>query len=632
MKRKLQTVAMDRLGRELETSKLWSKYDQLISDVLTAHIAGIWTICTISGVIGNIPETMNVISFLPYVSIQLQLDNGQYNSTHNPLITGIEFGCSAFVVDQSVALDFLEVFVESHDEAGYRYPIKYVLIQMDDAQSVDFLKSVQVHPSLSEIMNLIILRPSNDMTTVDLLTNRYVGSLEHANELYIVDVFYIRDNSFQYGNPLFPDKTIDLSGKPIQLATFNINPHMFFKESDVTIPIVRSENRPYSMDGLNGIMLVNFCEKRNCSIEIAHDDINMWGVILPNRTGNGMLGNLVKRQADIGVGAISSWYHCYKYLAFSTPIERGIVTCLAPKPLHLPRWIILAMAFPSSVYLTIFATFCSVVSIYMLITHFMMWKSQQRSLIWNVLNVLAILLLQATNVRHRSASETILSLALLLFGLNLSSIYSGKFASLRTVPLHESVIDTMTDLADSGIPWLQAHEAWSFSLLLSDNPTIMKLVSNFRVYSPSDLRRIADAGGSAFAMGRLHNGHLMLGDWITADNIHKYRLMREPLYYEHEIAMGTKTWPLMEAFNEIIGQMGSGLLLRVQELRIMYQYNDYYIQTVALNSHEHTVEGPNALGLEDILGGVFVLGFGVLCAGVTLILELLHARKSSPNV
>ncbi|XP_065072684.1 uncharacterized protein LOC135697036 [Ochlerotatus camptorhynchus] len=456
------------------------------------------------------------------------------------------------------------------------------------------------------------------MATVDLLTNSFVGSVEHASELYLLDRYRVGDGSFEYKNWLFPDKTIDLHGKSIRVATFYINPHMLIKEA---------KNRTFSMDGLDGFILVEFCRKRNCTIELIKDEA-MWGDIQPNRTGNGILGNLVERRADVGVGALSSWYHCYQYLTFSTPIQLGIVTCLAPKPNLLPRWTMLTMGFSTSVYLTIFGTYCSVVSIYMLIAHFMMRKIQKRSVAWNILNVHAIFLLQATNVRNRSASEAILSLTLLLFCLNLGSIYSGKYASLLTVPMYEPTIDSMVDLSESGIPWLQAHEAWSFSLVLSKNPTTVKLVSNFRVYPPSELHRIADDGGSAFAMGRLHNGHLMLGNWITADNIHKYRLMKEELYYEHEVAMGTKTWPLMEAFNEIIGQMASAQLLMAQELRIIYQYNDYYVQTVALNSHKQTAIAPKVLGLEDILRGLFVLGLGLLCAGAMFVLESMHVRKS----
>ncbi|EAT48965.1 AAEL000063-PA [Aedes aegypti] len=349
----------------------------------------------------------------------------------------------------------------------------------------------------------------------------------------------------------------------------------------------------------------------------------MWGVIHPNRTGNGIIGNLVERRADIGLGAISSWYHCYSFLTFSSPDQRGGVTCLTPKPNLLPRWKIVAMVFLTSVYLIIFGTFMCSVIIYTIIFQCSRKKPLENSVVWNAFNVFAVFLLQSTNnIRNRSVSETVLSVALLLFSLNIAAIYSGKYASLRTIPLYEKEVNSLEDLAESGIPWLQAHEAWTYSLLLSKNPAVMKLVSHFKVYPAPKLHQIADQGGSAFAMGRLHNGHLMLGDWINSGNIHNYQLMRGDLYYEHEVAMATKTWPLIEKFNELLHLTASGLLLRVQELRIMYQHNDYYVQTGALSSHEREPYQPEALAVEDVFGGLIVLGCGSLCAGVTFVIEV----------
>ncbi|XP_021705691.1 uncharacterized protein LOC110677943 isoform X2 [Aedes aegypti] len=376
---------------------------------------------------------------------------------------------------------------------------------------------------------------------------------------------------------------------------------------------------------------MEFCRRRNCTIDLVVDSVNMWGVINPNRTGNGILGNVVERRADLGIGALSSWYHCYQYLAFSFAYERGGVTCVVPKPKQLPRWKEVAMGFTTSVYMTIFVTFCCTVVVYMLIVRLTIQEPLERTFAWNVLNVLAIYLLQATNiVRSRSVSETLLSVAVLIFSMNLATIYLGKYASLRTIPMYEPAIDTKEELAKSGITWMQAHEAWSYSLRLSDNPTEVSLCSNFKVDVPPMLAQIADQGNSAFALARLHNGHLMLGDWINAGNIHKYQLMQNDLYYEHEVAMATKTWPLMERFNELLGQASDASLLLLQEYQNIFQYNDYYVQMVALNSHVRQPNEPKPLAMEDVMGGFIILGSGLLCASVNFMIEvwILCPRKT----
>lgn len=115
-------------------------------------------------------------------------------------------------------------------------------------------------------------------------------------------------------------------------------------------------------------------------------------------------------------------------------------------------------------------TFCFVVAMYMLIARFSVKSSFERTIAWNALNVLAIQLLQNSSiVRNRSVSEVLISVAILSLSLNLASIYSGKYASLRTIPMHKPAIDSKEDLAKSGMHWLQVHEAWSYDFRLSEN-------------------------------------------------------------------------------------------------------------------------------------------------------------------
>ncbi|KXJ80591.1 hypothetical protein RP20_CCG024315 [Aedes albopictus] len=546
------------------------------------------------------------------------------------MLAGIESGCNTFIVHHHVILDFLDIFLEAHDLASYRNPNKYVVLLLEDHASNDLLDSIRNHPCLWEIMNFLVCQPARGGSVIELLSHRFID-YGKGFAWHLVDRYHTEEHAFDFGNVLFPDRTLNLLGRSIRVATFNVNPHIFLSMDDAGNSRVKLENHSYLLDGLNGFLLVEFCRRRNCTIDLVVDSKNMWGVIQPNRTGNGIIGNLVERRADLGIGALSNWHHCYSFLTFSAPVQRGGVTCLTPKPNLLPRWKVIAMVFLTSVYLSIIGTFVCSVAIYTTIFRYSMKNPLTKSIVWNALNVLAVFLLQSTsNFRNRSVSETIFSVALLLFSLNIAAIYSGKYASLRTIPLYESAINTLEDLAKSGIPWLQAHEAWSYSLLLSKNPTIMKLVSLFKVYPIPKLHQIADQGGSAFAMGRLSNGHLMLGDWINAGNIHRYQLMRDDLYYEHEIAMATKTWPLIEKFNELLHQTASGLLLRPQELRIMYQHNDYYVQTVGLNSHVRAAYEPRALALEDVFGGLIVLGFGLLCAGVAFVTEVWVGK--SPTV
>ena len=62
------------------------------------------------------------------------------------------------------------------------------------------------------------------------------------------------------------------------------------------------------------------------------DEAGEWGEIFDNRTGNGIIGAVVERRAEVGVGALYSWYHESIYLSLSKFISRTGVTCITPKP------------------------------------------------------------------------------------------------------------------------------------------------------------------------------------------------------------------------------------------------------------------------------------------------------------
>nr|XP_029730863.1 uncharacterized protein LOC109400882 [Aedes albopictus] len=316
--------------QSLTAVALWTSYSNILKDLLLPSIAGIYSVCVILGNLTSNFTLMKSFSNVPYEVIELD-GAGQLDSTTSLMLAGIESGCNTFIIHHHVILDFLDVFVDIHDQANYRNPNKYVLFLMEEPASDDFLGSIRAHSSVREVMNLLIFQPSDDRSWIDLLTHRFVSG-EQNLEWYRVDRYHIEKRALEVGNQLFPDKTFDLMGQSIRVATFNVNPHIFMVEPKAGDPKIWSGDQVYSVNGPNGFLLVEFCKKRNCSIELVVDSVHMWGEIYPNRTGNGILGNVVERRADFGIGAISSWYHCFEYLSFSFAFQKGGVTCLVPKP------------------------------------------------------------------------------------------------------------------------------------------------------------------------------------------------------------------------------------------------------------------------------------------------------------
>lgn len=55
----------------------------------------------------------------------------------------------------------------------------------------------------------------------------------------------------------------------------------------------------------------------------------------------------------------------------------------------------------------------------------------------------------------------------MIAGLVLDNAYGGGLASTFTVPKYEPSVDTIQDIVDKNLIWGATHDAWTFSLILS---------------------------------------------------------------------------------------------------------------------------------------------------------------------
>ncbi|KAJ9584004.1 hypothetical protein L9F63_021656, partial [Diploptera punctata] len=70
----------------------------------------------------------------------------------------------------------------------------------------------------------------------------------------------------------------------------------------------------------------------------------------------------------------------------------------------------------------------------------------------------------------------------------------------------ESPIDTAADLASSGLPWVNIHEAWVWSLLESEDDVSKILIKNFQVHTEEQLAGDIFQGKTAFSLEKHSSG------------------------------------------------------------------------------------------------------------------------------
>ncbi|XP_049286717.1 probable glutamate receptor [Anopheles funestus] len=534
-----------------------------------------------------------------------------------------------FILAQSAAITFLDQFHYVHDRATVRYYQKRIIIIHDE--TLETGRAILEHSAIRDVMDLLLVHPQPDQRRVDLLTNE-----PETDEWMLLDR-YLTSSPPSLNTNLFPNRRTNLRGRYVRLAIFNYEPYTIWNsvENSDDANAFYQQNRSLAIDGTESRLFVEFCAKLNCTLEISLDEAGEWGQIYDNRTGDGIIGAIVERRADIGVGALYSWYHESLFLALSKPISRTGVTCIVPKPLPLSSWLIGVLPFSTFLWLAVLATIL-VSTVFEVIISFVTQKfrtseSHRVDVCESMMGIISIFILQAVllrNNRNPYSSQMILIGSLLFVGLMIGNAYSGGLASIMTVPRYEKSIDTVQDLADRNLRWGSTHDAWIFSIQLATQPTIVRLLENFVTYPKDVLHAKAKHRDLAYSIERLPYGHYAVGDYITDDVSHNYEIMLEDIYWENCVAMATKTWPLMNELDELTLVIFQSGIQRYWEAKVVTKFADNKVQHDISISRHFDNPGPIALQPSHLVGAFFLLGVGLSLGLVCFLLELLWHRLS----
>lgn len=231
---------------------------------VSTYFVGIFTLCRVMAQHNFTKRSTHVQTELPFTVIHLEHTPAIQD---NPLFQAIELGSTVFVVDEDAALSFLDKFIPFHDYAMFRNPGKCLIITINSvgAEASDLLEKIKLHPTILEIANLLIVVPNGKV--FELITHRWVGDPPEALELLHLDTYQPDSGTFVDGNDLFPDKMNNLMGKTIRLAAFYLLPWIMMRQKDDGV--VRYLNQSYTIDGIDGYMLVQFCIRFNCTWDLS---------------------------------------------------------------------------------------------------------------------------------------------------------------------------------------------------------------------------------------------------------------------------------------------------------------------------------------------------------------------------
>lgn len=217
-----------------------SKTSKIILDSFLAIISP-HTVCHLR--CENSPEpTFNVPSIVH--------TEQSWNESLDPtLLNLIEQGCSAFIVDHQLAMQFLDSFIAAHDKALYRNTRKAVIFTDVDHE---LLVGIERHPAIREILDV-------KATIVDHNSPTEILTVNAANAA-------VRKSDYIYDSELSTDFVSHLNGQILKLTTFEEMP-IIKLVADRTGNVMH-DNELYIIDGLDGIVVTGFCRRYNCTWEL----------------------------------------------------------------------------------------------------------------------------------------------------------------------------------------------------------------------------------------------------------------------------------------------------------------------------------------------------------------------------
>ncbi|XP_062556996.1 uncharacterized protein LOC134221839 [Armigeres subalbatus] len=580
---------------------------KLINHIVLTYFMGAYTMCRIMNATDKAIDVL--ISDPPIVVVQIQ----------NGIVEAIDVGCNVFLIEEDAALGFLDDFVTTHDAARFRCSTKHFLIvlQSTGEEQQNILERIQMHSALEDMPNILLIAPKDK--AFELITNRFVGNSPESQDYILLDTYKIGNESFVYKNNLYQDKLLDLMGKRIKMASFNIIPWMIFREAEDGI--INFHNQSYTMDGTDGYSVVQFCLRHNCSWDLYVDEKHLYGEIFANGTGNGMFGALLSRKVGFAIGAVGGYHSMFKYFTLSKALQWAGVTCLTAKPKLVPYWKFIFMIFSPSIWSILIMTFMIVTSCLYLANR----KNPQygdKGYVWIFLKVLKTFVLATADLQRSNVSSVILITSLLMFTLIVCNVYIGQIHSILTLPPYQASVNTVQDLIKSGLRLVAPHLAWIYSIDGSDNPNDQKLLAHFQVVTPERMSEIVNNGWEAIMIAFLENGHSMVGEAINAQNIRQYRLMKEALYYEYEVAYATKTWPLLDKFEHLTMWIRDACLFQYLEQITVNRYMDYWVQIAIEHSRETPHVQLKTMAVEEISGALMILGVGFMISISVFLLEI----------
>nr|ACN81897.1 IR76a [Drosophila melanogaster] len=483
---------------------------------------------------------------------------------------------------------------------------------------------------------LVITSQYLNSSTFEVKTNRFVGPRNFNKnpepvEFYILQRFDAKGTKATWETQsAMSSKMRNLKGREVVIGIFDYKPFMLLDYEKPPLYYDRFMNTTdVTIDGTDIQLMLIFCELYNCTIQVDTSEPYDWGDIYLNASGYGLVGMILDRRNDYGVGGMYLWYEAYEYMDMTHFLGRSGVTCLVPAPNRLISWTLLLRPFQFVLWMCVML--CLLLeSLALGITR--RWEHSSvaagnswiSSLRFGCISTLKLFVNQSTNYVTSSYALRTVLVASYMIDIILTTVYSGGLAAILTLPTLEEAADSRQRLFDHKLIWTGTSQAWITTIdERSADPVLLGLMEHYRVYDANLISAFSHTEQMGFVVERLQFGHLGNTELIENDALKRLKLMVDDIYFAFTVAFVPRLWPHLNAYNDFILAWHSSGFDKFWEWKIAAEYMNAHRQNRIVASEKTNLDiGPVKLGIDNFIGLILLWCFGMICSLLTFLGEL----------
>ncbi|KAK4308279.1 hypothetical protein Pmani_020032 [Petrolisthes manimaculis] len=437
------------------------------------------------------------------------------NETDLAKVVWVSPGCGGYLIlmeDMKPLLSYANTY---HDMWGYRG--RYVMVSQR-VEQVEALVATRNGKKTEHILGVVKGGQEGEWSV-------YMNILYWGEGVRPVTTW--RHHRFTSHSQLFPDKLSDFRGAVLKVATFEYPPSIMYYEADNGTLLYRY--------GKEITIVQNLAQTLNFSVRFAEPaDGVTWGYLI-NDSWTGMMGELVRNEADMGLGNVFMMGYRYEVITFSAPFSHESVCFMARVEPPVPRWQAPSFPFHPWTWLAILVGIFLSGPILFVVAFFSDQCGDEATSLTEIgfswYYAFGLHFCESQVVEPRMNSTRIFVLFLWLYTMILTIAYSTNLTAFLLVQKPAASMDTIKELYESGRELALIGQGLTLSIAKSKDPYIKGLMNVFKTYKHHKLDEVFDRvlkGKSVFLENEeFLNFHITTQ--FTHRGVSRIRLMKECL-------------------------------------------------------------------------------------------------------